>query len=153
MDKANLANVVNWMLSENLIVAKNQNDDQSFKGETLYSLPSHNGKLDENKSVKKKQKIGFNKSIDEVLDDKDKDHDLLLKKIREENSIENDRLKFTNKELLEKVTALESQLGRLNSLRSTEKLKTTCQHCLLVTEVQNAVLRLLIVRCHTRNKS
>merc|ERR1719342_1113573 len=125
VDKANLANVVNWMLSENLIVAKNENHDQSFQGEKLYSLQSKSSKPDEMKSFKKIQKIGFNKSIDEVLDDKENDHELMLKKIKEANSIENERLKFTNKELQERLTALESKLDRLNSLRSTEKLKTS----------------------------
>ena len=68
-------------------------------------------------------KLKFKKNIEEVLEEKETECELKVKKLVDEHLIESERLRSRIKDLEEEKDQLETKLDRLKSLRSSDKLK------------------------------
>ena len=110
------------MLAENLIVSSA--DSNNFSFEQLYKF-NHSAEEKEDGGTPKtnKGKLKFNKNIEEILEEKDKECELKLKKLLDEHSIESERLRSQNRDLTEEKVQLETKLDRLKSLRSSDYLQ------------------------------
>merc|ERR1719500_458364 len=104
------------MLEENLItpaLAKSE----AFNDEFMYKLK---GETTQSQGSGTPKKITWTESIEKVLQDKDKDNLLKFTKLERESKIEVERYKSSNQDLVQKIADMESQLSRLQSLRSSE---------------------------------
>ena len=116
VDKARIRDLIDWMLEENLItpaLAKSE----AFNDEFIYKLK---GETTQSQGSGTPKKISWTESIEKILQDKDKDNHLKFTKLERESKIEVERYKSSNLDLVQKIADMESQLSRLQSLRSSE---------------------------------
>ena len=116
VDKARIRDLIDWMLEENLItpaLAKSE----AFNDKFMYKL---NGETTQSQGSGTPKKITWTERIEKILQDKDKDNQLKFAKLERESKIEVERYKSSNQDLVQKIADMESQLSRLQSLRSSE---------------------------------